>query len=46
MPLKWWTVKVQSDDGEESRQYRTQAETWDEALADISDLFRPEGREV
>lgn len=43
--MKWWTVKVTSDDGEE-HSYRTQAGTWDEALADISDLFRPEGREV
>lgn len=40
--MKWWTVKVQSDDGEESRQYRTQAETWEQALADISALFPAE----
>jgi hypothetical protein len=42
MALKWWTVRVQSDEGEPSKQYRTQAETWEQALADISHLFPPE----
>lgn len=38
----WWTVKIQSDAGETSKQYRTQADTWEQALADVSALFQPE----
>lgn len=40
--MKWWTVKVQSDAGEPSVQYRTEAETWEQALADVSALFQPD----
>jgi hypothetical protein len=43
--MTWWTVKVQSDAGETSREYRTQADTWEQALADVSALFPPEEAE-
>jgi hypothetical protein len=41
-PVQWYTVSVSPDNGEVPYRYRTQASSWEHALAGISALFPPE----